>query len=84
MLLFSLIFCLSSSPSQIGDEPKLGRHHHLKGSPEGKWNQYLYTRGSKSGQVGIFYVSNNYFEIHRLFFVILFFNAKYAVDIKNL
>ena len=35
----------------------------MKGSPEGKWNQFLYTRGSKSGQVGIFYVSLNYSEI---------------------
>ena len=35
----------------------------MKGSPEGKWNHFLYTRGSKSGQVSIFYVSLNYSEI---------------------
>ena len=35
----------------------------MKGSPEGKWNQFLYTRGSKSGQVDTIYVSLNYSEI---------------------
>ena len=61
----TIIFCMISIHLSHNKYPtqKKNTGISMKGSPEGKWKQFLYTRGSKSGQVSIFYVSLNYSEI---------------------